>query len=194
MNNIILVLIVIAIAVLAVWIYLISNLVKESKNNRSRKKVSEEAAHLSRQAKLEAQERMTKAVEKEYASLQKSLQTEADSASAEFKKGIHEITSKNLKEFNATLQEINTAMKKEVKVLAEASQKQSLLTKKSLDDETAKIKAKVVEQIDNNIAEIMVSYLAEVAGDLDYYQQKDYLYKALEANKQAIKKDIDNAV
>ena len=112
----------------------------------------------------------------------------------EFKKGIHEITSKNLKEFNTTLQEINTAMKKEVKVLAEASQKQSLLTKKSLDDETAKIKAKVVEQIDNNIAEIMVSYLAEVAGDLDYYQQKDYLYKALEANKQAIKKDIDNAV
>jgi hypothetical protein len=40
----------------------------------------------------------------------------------------------------------------------------------------------------------MVSYLAEVAGDLDYYQQKDYLYNSIEANKAAIKKDIENAV
>ncbi len=85
-------------------------------------------------------------------------------------------------------------MQKEVQVLAQASQKQSLSTKKSLDEETAKIKSKVIEQVENNIAEVMVSYLAEVAGDLDYYQQKDYLYKALEDNKQAIKKDIENAV
>ena len=133
MNTAILVLIFLAIAVLAVWIYLIGNLVRDTKSKRTSKRVSDEAAHLSRQAKIEAQERMTKAVEKEYANLQKSLQAEADNVSSEFKKSIHEITSKNLKEFNSTLQQINTSMKKEVKVLAEASQKQSLLTKKSLD-------------------------------------------------------------
>jgi len=194
MNNIILILIVVAIVILGVWIYLISNLVKENKNSRSRKKADDEASHLSRQAKLEAQERMAKAVEKQYTGLQKTLQTEADSVSAEFKKSLHEITSKNLKDFNETLASINTNMKKEVQVLAQASQKQSSLTKKALDDETDRIKAKVIEQVDSNIAEIMVSYLAEVAGDLDYYQQKDFLYKSLEANKQAIKKDIENAV
>lgn len=194
MNTVILVLIVVSIAVLAVWIYLVSNLMKQNKSSRARSKLNAEAASLTRQAKIEAQQLMAKAVEKEYAKLQKSLQADASSVGQDFKKGIHEITSKNLKEFNETLQQINTSMKQEVKVLAEASQKQSLLTKKSLDDETAKIKARVTEQIENNIAEIMVGYLAEVAGDLDYYQQKDYLYSALEANKDAIKKDIENAV
>jgi len=33
-----------------------------------------------------------------------------------------------------------------------------------------------------------------VAGDLDYQQQKDYLYSSIEANKDAIKKDIANVV
>ena len=156
--------------------------------------VERDNAKGSRKAKLEAQERMAKAVEKQYGSLQKSLQAEAEATGKEFTKGLHEITAKNLADFNATLQQINTSMQKEVQVLAQASQKQSLSTKKSLDEETAKIKSKVIEQVENNIAEVMVSYLAEVAGDLDYYQQKDYLYKALEDNKQAIKKDIENAV
>lgn len=194
MNNLILALIVISIVVLVVWAYLVSSWVKQMTSKRASSKLSAEAASFTRQAKAEAQARMAKAVEKEYVNLQKSLQAEANAAGQEFKNGIHEVTAKNLKEFNDSLQEINTAMKKEVKVLAEASQKQSLLTKKTLDEETSKIKSKVIEQVENNIAEIMVGYLAEVAGDLDYYQQKDYLYNALEANKEAIKKDIENAV
>lgn len=194
MNTIIILLVLISVAVLALWGYLIINLAKDKKARRASRKLSEEAGQLSRKAKLEAQERMAKAVEKQYGSLQKSLQAEAEATGKEFKKGLHEITAKNLADFNATLQQINTSMQKEVQVLAQASQKQSLSTKKSLDEETAKIKSKVIEQVENNIAEVMVSYLAEVAGDLDYYQQKDYLYKALEDNKQAIKKDIENAV
>ena len=194
MNTIIILLVLISVAVLALWGYLIINLAKDKKASRASRKLSEEAGQLSRKAKLEAQERMAKAVEKQYGSLQKSLQAEAEATGKEFKKGLHEITAKNLADFNATLQQINTSMQKEVQVLAQASQKQSLSTKKSLDEETAKIKSKVIEQVENNIAEVMVSYLAEVAGDLDYYQQKDYLYKALEDNKQAIKKDIENAV
>ena len=126
MNTIIILLVLISVAVLALWGYLIINLAKDKKARRASRKLSEEAGQLSRKA--------------------------------------------------------------------QASQKQSLSTKKSLDEETAKIKSKVIEQVENNIAEVMVSYLAEVAGDLDYYQQKDYLYKALEDNKQAIKKDIENAV
>ena len=58
MNTAILVLIFLAIAVLAVWIYLIGNLVRDTKSKRTSKRVSDEAAHLSRQAKIEAQERM----------------------------------------------------------------------------------------------------------------------------------------
>jgi hypothetical protein len=179
---------------LVVWMLLVINLFKESKSKRAKRSTQQELNHLSRQAKIEAQERMAKAVEKEYTALHKSLQAEAESIQKDFKKSIHEVTSKNLKDFNDTLAQINTSMQQQAKILAEASQKQAESTQKQINDETAKIKAKVISEVDNNISEIMVSYLAEVAGDLDYYQQKDYLYNSIEANKAAIKKDIENAV
>jgi len=176
------------------WIILITNIMKDSKSKRAKNSTQQELSHLSRQAKLEAQERMTKAVEKEYASLHKSLQAEAESIQKDFKKSIHEVTSKNLRDFNDSRSDINSSMQDQAKILAEASQKQADSTQKQIAEETQKIKAKVIAEVDNNISEIMVSYLAEVAGDLDYYQQKDYLYSAIEANKSAIKKDIENAV
>jgi len=194
MNTTIIILIIFSAIMLVVWMLLVINLFKESKSKRAKRSTQQELNHLSRQAKIEAQERMAKAVEKEYTALHKSLQTEAESIQKDFKKSIHEVTSKNLKDFNDTLAQINTSMQQQAKILAEASQKQAESTQKQINDETAKIKAKVISEVDNNISEIMVSYLAEVAGDLDYYQQKDYLYNSIEANKAAIKKDIENAV
>jgi len=194
MNTTIIILIIFSAIMLVVWMLLVINLFKESKSKRAKRSTQQELNHLSRQAKIEAQERMAKAVEKEYTALHKSLQAEAESIQKDFKKSIHEVTSKNLKDFNDTLAQINTSMQQQAKILAEASQKQAESTQKQINDETAKIKAKVISEVDNNISEIMVSYLAEVAGDLDYYQQKDYLYNSIEANKAAIKKDIENAV
>ena len=194
MNTTIIILIIFSAIMLVVWVALVLNLFKESKSSRARRSTQQELNHLSRQAKIEAQERLAKAVEKEHSALQKSLQSEAESIQKDFKKSIHEVTSKNLKEFNDTLAQINNSMKQQAKVLAEASQKQTESTQKQINEETAKIKAKVIAEVDNNISEIMISYLAEVAGDLDYYQQKDYLYNAIESNKSSIKKDIDNAV
>lgn len=194
MNTTIIILIIFSAIMLVVWILLIISLMKDSKSKRAKRSTQQELNRLSRQAKIEAQERMAKAVEKEYTALHNSLQAEAESIQKDFKKSIHEVTSKNLKDFNDTLAQINTSMQQQAKILAEASQKQAESTQKQINDETAKIKAKVIAEVDNNISEIMVSYLAEVAGDLDYYQQKDYLYNSIEANKSAIKKDIDNAV
>ena len=194
MNTVIIFLIILAIVIFAMWVYLVIFWMRDTKKSQSTKKIKKEAEHLSRQAKLEAEQQMAKAVEKQHTLLQKSLQSQSDDVEREFKKSIQEVTSKNIMEFGASLEAINASMRDQLKVLAEASQKQTQELQKSLTSEQANIKAKAIAEIDNNIAEIMVSYLAEVAGDLDYYQQKDYLYSALEANKEAIKKDIENAV
>jgi len=194
MNLVIIFLFILATVIFGMWIYLVIFWMRDTKQNQSTKQIKKEAEHLSRQAKQEAEQQMAKAVEKQHTLLQKSLQSQSDEVEREFKKSIHEVTSKNIKEFGASLEAINASMRDQLKVLAEASQKQTQELQKSLTSEQANIKAKAIAEIDNNIAEIMVSYLAEVAGDLDYYQQKDYLYSALEANKQAIKKDIENAV
>ncbi len=93
MNTIIILLVLISVAVLALWGYLIINLAKDKKARRASRKLSEEASQLSRKAKLEAQERMAKAVEKQYGSLQKSLQAEAEATGKEFTKGLHEIAA-----------------------------------------------------------------------------------------------------
>lgn len=194
MNFVIIILLILATAILAMWVYLVIFWMSDTKKNRSSKQIQREASQLSRQAKIEAEQKMAKAVEKQHEQLKKELQAQSEAIGREYNKSLHDVTAQNIKEFGASLQSINTEMKGQLKVLAEASQKQTMQLQKDLQKEQADIKTKAIAEIDNNIAEIMVSYLAEVAGDLDYYQQKDYLYQALEANKEAIKKDIENAV
>ncbi len=191
---IILILIVLSVATLVLWIILVYRYLGEIQIQHKTKSTSNNSADMTHQAKLEAQAKMTAAVEKQALALQKALLTQSSAIEADFKKSITTVTTKQLDEFSKTLAMVSSDISQQTKAVVESSQSHSKLVQQSLATDTANTKAKVLKVIDDNIAEIMIGYLAEVAGDLDYYQQKDYLYSAIEANKDAIKKDINNAV
>lgn len=128
------------------------------------------------------------------ASLEKSLQTNADKISKAFITNLEKITQKQLDEFSKATQSL---LKQTVADL-QATAKENDAATKSAHNElaalTAQAKADALKKVDTQIAEIMISYMVDVAGSLDYQQQKDYLFAALEAHKAELKKDIEASV
>lgn len=192
-DTIILILTIISVATFLILCLIAARYLKEPLSKKS-KNTGEDLASMSRQAKAEAQDKLEKAVAKEITALQKTLQAQANVMQVGFTKNLQDITTTQLAEFKKTMDLADSNMKDQAKMIAHQGQQHSKQLQQSLADETAQIKQKVLDNTDEQIAEIMISYLAEVAGDLDYQQQKDYLYSSIEANKDAIKKDIANVV
>lgn len=128
------------------------------------------------------------------ASLEKALQNNADKISKAFVSSLEQVTKKQLEEFSAATQSI---LKQTVADLQATAKENNTATKQvhnELAALTAKAEAEVIEKINKQAAEIMISYMADVAGNLDYQQQKDYLISSLDAHKDEIKKDIEASI
>ena len=176
------------------WVVLMIQMMKQGKIQRRRSQLQKSAAQLSKKAKLEADQQMIAAVEKATQQLQNSLQNEVDTIHKTFQANMLNITSQTTEAFNKTLQDLQAAALSEVQSITKNQKDQTVATKNSMAAISKEAKSAILHRLENNATEILLSYLAEVAGDLDYHQQKDYLYKALEANKKAIKKDVEGAL
>ncbi|MSR68655.1 hypothetical protein EXS66_02615 [Candidatus Saccharibacteria bacterium] len=192
-DTILVILTIISVATFFIFCLLVEQYIKGSRGKRNQSS-SQDLTNMGRQAKADAQEKIERAVAREITTLQKTLQSQSETIGANFAKNLQSITTQQLEEFKKTMDLADTNMKKQAEMVASQGQQQAKDLQQSLTDEQLKIKQKVLNNTDQQIAEIMISYLAEVAGDLDYQQQKDYLYSSIEANKDAIKKDITNAV
>ncbi len=194
MTSVILILVAAAVVLLILIIVLVVQHFKDMAKSRAITTPRQELTQMSRQARAQAQEKISIATEKEVMALHKLLQAQAQSISSEFSKQLQATTNQQLKAFEAALSDTLMASKAQITEVTKTGAEQAKLAKENLTKQTDFAKTKALESVDNNIADIMISYLAEVAGDLDYQQQKDYLYSAIEANKAAIKKDIENGI
>ncbi|MBI2798380.1 hypothetical protein HYX70_03765 [Candidatus Saccharibacteria bacterium] len=141
-----------------------------------------------------AEEKFRHDLDKESAKLEKILQQKAALIDQEFTAKLNKINNKQLKDYE---QALSATLQKTLKNLHEAASAATAANqgyKKSLEEELKKAKANVVEKVDSSAADIMISYLSEVAAEIDYQQQKDYLYKSLEANLPALQKDVQNGL
>lgn len=153
-----------------------------------------DTALLARQAKIQAQQRFASTLEHEAVKLQKTLQQQAADLDSTFQKQIQDITSKQLKEYEQALGATLQKTLQQLHAAADTGEQERKNFAQAVAEQKTKALAQANEAVDKHVAEILMSYLAEVAGELDYQQQKNYLYHALEANKEAIKKDIARVV
>ncbi len=128
------------------------------------------------------------------ASLEKSLQNNADKISKAFITSLEQVTQKQLSEFSAATQSLLKQTVADLQATAKENDAATKLAHNELNALTAQAKADAIKKVDTQIAEIMIGYMADIAGNIDYQQQKDYLFSSLEAHKDALKKDIEASV
>lgn len=160
----------------------------------AKKRPPVDTAVLAKQARVAANERFAALLEKEAASLQKNLQARAASIDKEFTTKLNVLNNKQLKEYEQALSATLQKTLQELHAASQVGDQQRKAFEQTIAEQTTQAKADIIAKVDKNSAEILISYLAEVAGTLDYQQQKDYLFEALEANKTALKKDIEQSV
>ncbi len=128
------------------------------------------------------------------AGLERTLQNNADKISKTFVSSLEQVTKKQLDEFSAATGAILKQTVADLQATAKENEAATKQAHSELATLSVKAKADVVEKIDKQAAEIMISYMADVAGNLDYQQQKEYLVSSLEAHKDEIKKDIEASI
>ncbi len=131
---------------------------------------------------------------KQTAGLEKSLQNNADKISKTFISSLEQVTKKQLDEFSSATQTILKQTVADLQATAKENTEATKLAHSELHALTESAKQEVIKKVDTQVAEIMIGYMADIAGNLDYQQQKDYLFSSLEANKDALKKDIEASV
>lgn len=151
-------------------------------------------ATLAAKAKAQANERFALTLEREATKLEKTLQQRAQSLDRDFTTKLQALNDQQLKQYE---QALAATLQKTLQDLHTAGNTGNAARKafeESVAADSAKAKAEIIAKLDKGAAEIMLSYLAEVAGELDYQQQKEYLFNALETNKDALKKDIEHGL
>ena len=65
-------------------------------------------------------------------------------------------------------------------------------TQAELEQIIGQTKTKLLDQIDERLQSIVVSYLVDSLGPVDFSAQRDYIFASLEQNKAKLKQDITN--
>lgn len=107
-----------------------------------------------------------------------------------------EITRKLHEEFEKYEQSITDAKQlalESINKTQEAVEQQRQVMTQQLGDEIAKEKKQLMERFENNMADIVNHYVLAAVGDqIDLNDQLDFILADLEANKEAIVKDISS--
>ncbi|MBA3679305.1 hypothetical protein H0W80_03920 [Candidatus Saccharibacteria bacterium] len=141
-----------------------------------------------------AKEQFNTVLAEQTMSLQKKLLTSADDINKTFIVSLEKITNTQLKEFTAATRVILQKTMTDLQSVASENTEAAQQARVTLATVTTEAKVTAMKKVDSQIAELMISYLVEVAGTLDYQQQKDYLYTALDSHKDELKKDIEKSV
>jgi len=145
-------------------------------------------------AQDQAKEQFEAVVAQQTEQLQKTLQARAEKIDQAFARSLEQITARQLQTFAKLSDDFTKKTAAELQAVSMANTTAGAQAKTEISALTAQAKAEAIKKIDTQIAELMASYLAEIAPNLDYQDQKAFLFDTLEAHKDELKKDIENGL
>lgn len=144
------------------------------------------------QAKADGEFESQAAVQAEQ--LQKSIERSSARIEKNFTTSMEALSAKYAKSYEQALKSVQDQALRNLTDITKTSTVEERDMQKQIAAATKEKKDLINKKIDSQLAELLVSYLAEVAPTLDYQQQKDYLFAQLEAQKDQIKKDVERGL
>jgi F0F1-type ATP synthase membrane subunit b/b' len=144
-------------------------------------------------AELEAQLKL--AYEHQITSASQQLGVDLKSTSERLSQQVENLTTKVIEEelgsYKQTLEEVRKVATETMEQIHQAVETQRTELHASMEQELAQERKRLVAQFDTRLGDIVASYVAEsLGGGVDLGSQLQYITQTLEANKEALKKDL----
>lgn len=144
-------------------------------------------------AALEAQLKL--AYERQITTASEQLGVDLKATSGRLSEQVERLTTSVIEEelegYQKTLEEVRKVATETMEQIHHAVDEQRATLQAKLEEELAEERARAVEQFDIRMADIVTAYITEsLGGGIDLGAQMEYITTTLEANKEALKKDL----